>query len=205
MTPPNPRPNALRWVRETLDLSQSEMASRLGCTEATIRFRKRPAEILPEIRIEARETNRPRRGSADAKRTRRPAAVSRRREKCFPPGAKRRWEPARTFPLADAYRRFSRMRSYCARFVLQGLIADELGPAGCLHTGFYDALQKMNAKLLWKIPNSKTRHRVFQRSRDMGDEEIAEYFERAAEATQGSHRGRSQQHEKAPLALVAIW
>ena len=65
---------------------------------------------------------------------------------------------------------------------LQGLIADELGPVGALHTGFYDALQKMNAKLLWKIPNTKTRHRVFQRSRDTGDEEIAEYFKRASEA-----------------------
>ena len=67
-------------------------------------------------------------------------------------------------------------------FVLQGLIADELGPAGCLHTGFYEALQKMNAKLLWKIPNSKTRHRVFQRSSDMGNEEMIEYAKRAVEA-----------------------
>jgi hypothetical protein len=67
-------------------------------------------------------------------------------------------------------------------FVLQTLIADELGPVGCLHTEFYDAIQKMNAKLLWKIPHSKTRHRVFQRSRDMGDEEIAECIKKAAEA-----------------------
>ena len=40
-------------------------------------------------------------------------------------------------------------------------------PEGCLHTGFYDMLQKANVKLLGRISNSKTRQRIFERSREI--------------------------------------
>jgi hypothetical protein len=58
--------------------------------------------------------------------------------------------------------------------VLQLLIAEELGPEGCRHTGFNDALCKMSARVLGTLPKAKERFRLWQRCRDMTDAEVAE-------------------------------
>jgi hypothetical protein len=58
--------------------------------------------------------------------------------------------------------------------VLQMLIAEELGPEGCYHTGFNGALYKGLAGLLGTVPKPRDRFRLWQRCRDMGDAEIAE-------------------------------
>ena len=174
--------SVLRWVRETLDLTQAEMASVLGCGEPTVRAietgrlkfsRKFAARLAAQTgldveRLMRNELGDPPPSPADVRNAFIQAQKGDGARADFSPGGR----VSEILPHALLLR----------AFVLQGLIADELGPAGCLHTGFYDALQKMNAKLLWKIPNSKTRHRVFQRSRDMGDEEIIEYAKRAMEA-----------------------
>ena len=188
MTPLKRSPHVLRWVRETLDLTQAEMASVLGAGEPTVRaiesgrlkfsvkFAARLAAQtgLDVERLMRNELGDPPPSPADVRMyfnqaqkgdAGRLAGAS---GGAFSPGGR----VSEILPHALLLR----------AFVLQGLIADELGPAGCLHTGFYDALQKTNAKLLWKIPNSKTRHRVFQRSSDMGNEEIIDYTKRAMEA-----------------------
>ena len=182
MIPANPRPHVLRWIRETLDLTQAELAGRIGAAEQTLRaieagrlkFSRKFATRLAEQtgldveRLMRNELGNPPPSPADVRNAFLRAQKGDGTRADFSPGGR----VAEDLPHALLSR----------TFVLQSLVAEELGPAGCLHTGFYDALQKMNAKLLWKIPNSKTRHRVFQRSRDMGDEEIAEYLKKTAEA-----------------------
>ncbi len=203
MTPPNPRPNALRWVRETLDLSQSEMASRLGCTEATIRsiesgrrkFSRKFASRLAEqtgldvgrlMRNEIEDAS-----PADVRNAFLQAQKGEGTRADFSPGGRV------SEILPHALLRQS--------FVLQELIVEELGPAGCLYTGFYDVLQKMNAKLLWKISNTKTRQRGFPALSRYGKRGSSEALRKGRGGTQGSCRRHSQQHEKTPLSLVAIW
>ena len=180
MTPLKRPPHALRLVREMVDLTQSEMASVLGCGEPTVRAieagrlklsAKFAARLAGQTGLDADQLMRneldPLPSPAEV-RKHFSQAQQRNGRVDFSPGGR----VSQNLPHALILR----------AAVLLGLIADELGPDGCLHTGFYDTLQKMTAKSLWKIPNSKTRHRVFQRSRDMGNEEIAEYVKRAAEA-----------------------
>ena len=201
MTPLKRPPHALlRWVRETLDLTQREMGSVLGCGEPTIRAvesgrlklsRKFATRLAAQTGLDAEQLMRnefgdPQPSPADVRN----AFIEAQARADFSPGGR----VAESLPLALLLR----------AFVLQGLIAAELGPDGCLHTGFYDSIQKMNAKLLWKIPNTKTRHRVFQRSRDMEDEEIREHVKRAMEALKESYRS-SRQHEKEPLEHRPFW
>ena len=182
MMPETPRPHVLRWIRETLDLTQAELAGRIGAAEQTLRaieagrlkfsrkFAARLAEQtgLDTERLMRNELGDPPPSPADVRNAFLQAQKGDGTLADFSPGGRVSEILAHALIARGAF--------------LAGLIADELGPVGCLHTGFYDALQKMNAKLLWKIPNSKTRNRVFQRSRDTKDEEIAEYFEKAAEA-----------------------
>ena len=59
--------------------------------------------------------------------------------------------------------------------ILQRLIARELGYSGCRHTGFFDMVVKMNLRLLGRVPNPRTRRRLFQESKDivgMGMEKV---------------------------------
>jgi DNA-binding XRE family transcriptional regulator len=171
----------LKWVRETLDLTQAEMASVLGAAAPTIRAvesgrlklsAKFAARLAAQTGLEEEQLMRNELGVPLPS----PAAVRMRFIRAQKGDAGGTFSPGGR--VAELLPHALLLRS----FVLQGLIADELGPAGCLHTGFYDALQKMNARLLGKIPNSKLRHRVFQCSRDMGNEEMLEYARRAAEA-----------------------
>jgi DNA-binding XRE family transcriptional regulator len=172
----------LRWIREILDLTQAELAGRIGAAEQTIRAieagrlkfsRKFATRLAAQTGFDVERLMRNELGNPPPS----PAAV----RNAFLQAQKGDGTRADFSPggrVAEALPHALILRGAW----LQGLIADELGPVGALHTGFCDALQKMNAKLLWKIPNTKTRHRVFQRSRDTGDEEIAEYFKRASEA-----------------------
>ncbi len=182
MTPSKRPSHVLRWVRETLDLTQTEMAGVLGCGEPTIRAienvrrefsRKYAVRLAAQTGLDVERLVRNELGDPPPS----PAAVRNAfiqaqkgdaADADFSPGG----HVLESLPYALLLR----------TLVLQTLIAEELGPAGCLHTGFYDTLQKTNAKLLWKIPNTKTRQRVFQQFRDMGEEEIAERVHKAVEA-----------------------
>ena len=194
----------LRWVREITYLTQRK-GHMLGARNRQYAPSKRPAEALREIRCQTRRANWPRCGMSYAKRTRRiappPAEVrnyfiqAQKGDAAgadFSPGGR----VSEILPPALLFR----------AFMLQSLVADEFGPAGCRHTGFYDALQKMNAKLLWNIRNTKTRQRIFQGSRDMVDEDIADQMISSAEDLKEVTAAVRSSTKKTPLCLlVAIW
>jgi hypothetical protein len=51
-------------------------------------------------------------------------------------------------------------------YIVAREIADELGPAGCRDTGFYDILRSVTPKLFECIPNPRTRRRVRKEAGD---------------------------------------
>jgi DNA-binding XRE family transcriptional regulator len=166
MTPLKRSPHALRWVRETLDLTQAEMASVLGAGEQTVRavesgrlkfsrkFATRLAEQtgLDAERLMQNELD-PAPSPIEVRTHFSQAQKGDTAGADFSPGGR----------VSEILPRALILRAY----VIQRLIVDELGYSGCHHTGFFDKLQKMNAKLLWSIPHARRRQKVFQHANDI--------------------------------------
>ena len=158
--------HTLRFVREALDLTLTEMAAFIGAAEPTIRaiegrrlrLSQRLAGRLAELTgLDAEWLMRGEIGSKSPseEEIRMHFNETRRRE---------------LTPSAQTH--------VIRSMVLPILVAGELGYEAAHHTGFFDVLQKRNAQLLWKIPNSRTRQRIFQQARDIlqGDDKAVSEF-----------------------------
>src|SRR5262245_16313702 len=168
----------LKWTREVLDLTQRELGNVLGASEPTVRAveserinlsLKFATRLAAQTGLDAKWLMR--RNTKDPLPS--PAEVRTRFSEAkkgggdFSPGGQ----------VSEALAGALLLRS----FVLQSLIVDELGYAGCHHTGYFDEVQKMNVKLLGRIPNRRARQRIFQQSRDIidgGIEEITKHVEK---------------------------
>jgi transcriptional regulator with XRE-family HTH domain len=182
VTPLKRSPHVLRWVRETLDLTQAEMASALGCAEPTVRavesgrlklspkFAQR-LSTLTGIHVGKLASNNLGNPLPDPTEVRRHFTQSQKALDFSPTGP-----IAEKLPLTLALR----------FLVVQGLIAEEIGAEQYFHVGISDMVQKTIAKTLFRVPNSKLRHRIFERSREMSDKEIRAYAEKALAALQES-------------------
>lgn len=168
----------LKWTREALDLTQREIGNVLGASEPTVRAvesqrinlsPKFATRLAAQTGLDAKWLTQRNLGndplpSAAEVRTRFSEA---KKGSDFSPGGQ----------VSEALAGALLLRAY----VLQSLIVDELGYAGCHHTGYFDELQNMNVKLLGRIPNRRARQRIFQQSRDIidgGIEEITKHVEK---------------------------
>jgi DNA-binding XRE family transcriptional regulator len=159
---PTPTPeNAVRWIRDTLDLSQRELGSAIGMAEQTVRsveagrlklsrkFAGRLAALtgIDAGRLMRNDLGNPLPDQADVRSIFRVASGT------FGPVGR----IAQALPLALLLR----------AFFTQAYIAAELGELGCQHTGFNDEIAKGTVRQLGKIPNTRTRQRVFQQANDL--------------------------------------
>jgi transcriptional regulator with XRE-family HTH domain len=161
MNPTSTRENAVRWIRDTLDLSQRELGSAIGMAEQTVRsveagrlklsrkFAGRLAALtgIDADRLMRNDLGTPLPDQADVRSIFRVASGP-----YSPVG-----QIAQALPLVLLLR----------AFLIQAYIAAELGELGCQHTGFNDETQKGTIRQLGKIPNTRTRQRVFQQANDL--------------------------------------
>jgi DNA-binding XRE family transcriptional regulator len=169
----------LRWIRETLDLTQRDMGSVLGASTQAIRaVEAKRLKLSPRFasrlsaltgldmtwlmqRELAGDSNPPPHAAAEVRKI-----FSERQEHGtgFAPGGE----------LSENIGRALLFRSY----IFQSLILTELGYAAAHHGGFFDEIQNANVKLLRRISNRRTRQRIHQQANDIidgGIEEILKY------------------------------
>jgi transcriptional regulator with XRE-family HTH domain len=161
--------HVVAWVREQLDLTQSQLATLIGSSQHTI-------QAIESGRLPLSE----RFAYALSEKTgiRAKWLLANKLSKPLPDPVlmRAKFEDAKQGAWKGIYLAHLLPRMILLRiFVLLRAIVDELGYGGCRATGFNDTLQKMSLDLLDCVPDKRLRRRIYKAARDVvskGDEQV---------------------------------